>query len=81
MFLGEADLRIQVPQKVKKCIFQYFPYILGITGISSFEKINEEELTTILNDCHPDHKKIQPENPGKPQIGNAALINISKKEN
>ena len=34
-------------------IFQYFSYILEITGISSFEKINEEDLRAILNDCDP----------------------------
>ena len=34
-------------------IIQYFSYILGAAGISSLEKINEEELKTILNDCDP----------------------------
>ena len=43
-----------VLQKVKSVNINSFKiYYLGAAGISSFEKINEEELKAILNDCDP----------------------------
>ena len=38
-------------------------------------------LLKFLSEAPPGSYKIQPENQGKPQIENAALINIFKKEN